>query len=157
MTRLSAPYGDCIMDGRTSSYIYDNYDYTTEGCFRSCFQGLIVAGCKCGDPRSIQTYLGSTSFTDSQSNSATSTANHLTPQIVRVSSIKLWKTVVSKGVQSEFDFWTLVVWSTKFFIVSKFSQMSLSTTVWGVTVQRVLQCSRMAKSVVQCAYWWLPL
>ena len=51
MKRLSAPYGDCIDDGRTTSYIYENYDYTTEGCFRSCFQQLVMAECECGDPR----------------------------------------------------------------------------------------------------------
>jgi hypothetical protein len=45
MERLSAPYGDCVKDGRTSTFIYTDYDYTTEGCFRSCFQQMVVNDC----------------------------------------------------------------------------------------------------------------
>ncbi|EJW79494.1 degenerin mec-4, partial [Wuchereria bancrofti] len=44
-----APYGDCIPDGKTSDYIYENYDYS--GCYRSCFQQLVLKDCHCGDPR----------------------------------------------------------------------------------------------------------
>uniref|UniRef100_A0A7I4KHJ7 BMA-MEC-4 n=1 Tax=Brugia malayi TaxID=6279 RepID=A0A7I4KHJ7_BRUMA len=51
MTRLPAPYGDCIPDGKTSDYIYENYDYSVEGCYRSCFQQLVLKDCQCGDPR----------------------------------------------------------------------------------------------------------
>uniref|UniRef100_A0A158PB13 Degenerin mec-4/10 cytosolic domain-containing protein n=1 Tax=Angiostrongylus cantonensis TaxID=6313 RepID=A0A158PB13_ANGCA len=51
MTRLPAPYGDCVPDGRTSDYIYKNYEYSVEGCYRSCFQQLVLKQCKCGDPR----------------------------------------------------------------------------------------------------------
>ncbi|CEF63897.1 Na+ channel, amiloride-sensitive family and Degenerin family-containing protein [Strongyloides ratti] len=51
MTRLPAPYGDCIQDGKTKDYIYDEYEYTVEGCYRSCFQQLVLKDCLCGDPR----------------------------------------------------------------------------------------------------------
>ncbi|KJH52915.1 degenerin [Dictyocaulus viviparus] len=51
MTRLPAPYGDCVPDGKTSDYIYKNYEYSVEGCYRSCFQQLVLKECKCGDPR----------------------------------------------------------------------------------------------------------
>ncbi|VDK46802.1 unnamed protein product [Anisakis simplex] len=51
MTRLPAPYGDCVPDGRTSDYIYQNYEYSVEGCYRSCFQQLVLKDCHCGDPR----------------------------------------------------------------------------------------------------------
>ncbi|GMS79828.1 hypothetical protein PENTCL1PPCAC_2003, partial [Pristionchus entomophagus] len=40
MSRLPAPYGDCIPDGKGTDYIYDNYEYSVEGCYRSCFQQL---------------------------------------------------------------------------------------------------------------------
>uniref|UniRef100_A0A183G2S3 Degenerin n=1 Tax=Heligmosomoides polygyrus TaxID=6339 RepID=A0A183G2S3_HELPZ len=30
MTRLPAPYGDCVPDGKTSDYIYKNYEYSVE-------------------------------------------------------------------------------------------------------------------------------
>uniref|UniRef100_A0A183D4I1 Amiloride-sensitive sodium channel n=1 Tax=Gongylonema pulchrum TaxID=637853 RepID=A0A183D4I1_9BILA len=51
MTRLPAPYGDCVPDGKTSDYIYQNYEYSVEGCYRSCFQQLVLKDCHCGDPR----------------------------------------------------------------------------------------------------------
>uniref|UniRef100_A0AC34GTL3 Uncharacterized protein n=1 Tax=Panagrolaimus sp. ES5 TaxID=591445 RepID=A0AC34GTL3_9BILA len=51
MSRLPAPYGDCVPDGLTSNYIYSGYRYSTEGCYRSCFQDLVVRECGCGDPR----------------------------------------------------------------------------------------------------------
>ncbi|KAK6765985.1 hypothetical protein RB195_025725 [Necator americanus] len=51
MTRLPAPYGDCVPDGKTADYIYKNYEYSVEGCYRSCFQQLVLKECKCGDPR----------------------------------------------------------------------------------------------------------
>uniref|UniRef100_A0A0K0FB83 Amiloride-sensitive sodium channel n=1 Tax=Strongyloides venezuelensis TaxID=75913 RepID=A0A0K0FB83_STRVS len=51
MTRLPAPYGDCVPDGKTKDYIYDEYEYTVEGCYRSCFQQLVLKDCLCGDPR----------------------------------------------------------------------------------------------------------
>ncbi|CAJ0567782.1 unnamed protein product, partial [Mesorhabditis spiculigera] len=51
MSRLPAPYGDCIPDGKTSSYIYQNHTYSVEGCYRTCFQKLVLQECDCGDPR----------------------------------------------------------------------------------------------------------
>ena len=30
MTRLPAPYGDCVPDGKTDDYIYKNYEYSVE-------------------------------------------------------------------------------------------------------------------------------
>nr|AAC47264.1 MEC-4 [Caenorhabditis briggsae] len=51
MSRLPAPYGDCVPDGKTSDYIYSNYEYSVEGCYRSCFQQLVLKECRCGDPR----------------------------------------------------------------------------------------------------------
>ncbi|PAV73177.1 hypothetical protein WR25_14292 [Diploscapter pachys] len=52
LSRLPAPYGDCIPDGaETSHYIYKNYSYSTEGCYRTCFQELIIDRCNCSDPR----------------------------------------------------------------------------------------------------------
>ncbi|GMT35798.1 hypothetical protein PFISCL1PPCAC_27095 [Pristionchus fissidentatus] len=51
MSRLSAPYGDCIPDGKTDSYIYEDYAYSTEGCYRTCFQDMVIDQCGCGDPR----------------------------------------------------------------------------------------------------------
>ncbi|VDN04218.1 unnamed protein product [Thelazia callipaeda] len=51
VSRLPAPYGDCIPDGKTSDYIYQNYEYSVEGCYRSCFQQLVLKSCSCGDPR----------------------------------------------------------------------------------------------------------
>uniref|UniRef100_A0A1I7XUZ3 Amiloride-sensitive sodium channel n=1 Tax=Heterorhabditis bacteriophora TaxID=37862 RepID=A0A1I7XUZ3_HETBA len=51
MSRLPAPYGDCIPQGATSNYIYKGFPYSTEGCYRTCFQQLIIDRCGCGDPR----------------------------------------------------------------------------------------------------------
>uniref|UniRef100_A0A7E4V225 Amiloride-sensitive sodium channel n=1 Tax=Panagrellus redivivus TaxID=6233 RepID=A0A7E4V225_PANRE len=51
MSRLPAPYGDCVPDGKTSEYIYPEYEYSVEGCYRSCFQQLVLKDCHCGDPR----------------------------------------------------------------------------------------------------------
>uniref|UniRef100_A0A7E4ZXS8 Amiloride-sensitive sodium channel n=1 Tax=Panagrellus redivivus TaxID=6233 RepID=A0A7E4ZXS8_PANRE len=51
MSRLPAPYGDCIPDGLTTNYIYKGYRYSTEGCYRTCFQELVLNDCGCGDPR----------------------------------------------------------------------------------------------------------
>ncbi|KAL6737004.1 hypothetical protein Aduo_010684 [Ancylostoma duodenale] len=51
MSRLPAPYGDCIAEGATSIYVYKGYTYSTEGCYRTCFQQLIIDRCGCGDPR----------------------------------------------------------------------------------------------------------
>ncbi|KAI6241162.1 Degenerin-like protein asic-1 [Aphelenchoides fujianensis] len=51
MNRLPAPYGDCVNEGKTADYIFQDKDYTTEGCQRSCIQKHLVMKCGCGDPR----------------------------------------------------------------------------------------------------------
>lgn len=51
MSRLPAPYGDCIANAVTENYIYKGYAYSTEGCYRTCFQQIIIDRCGCGDPR----------------------------------------------------------------------------------------------------------
>ncbi|CAI4226049.1 unnamed protein product [Auanema sp. JU1783] len=51
MSRLPAPYGDCVAEGATANYIYKGFAYSTEGCYRTCFQQLIIDRCGCGDPR----------------------------------------------------------------------------------------------------------
>ena len=38
MTRLPAPYGDCVKEGKTRDFIYRDKQYSTEGCQRSCIQ-----------------------------------------------------------------------------------------------------------------------
>ena len=49
--RLPHPYGDCVVNGKTDDYIYQDKEYTVEGCHRSCMQRYIVEKCGCGDPR----------------------------------------------------------------------------------------------------------
>jgi len=53
MSRLSAPFGDCnqVGDSLGGRYIYQGYHYSTEGCYRSCYQQLVIQNCGCGDPR----------------------------------------------------------------------------------------------------------
>ncbi|CAD5216182.1 unnamed protein product [Bursaphelenchus okinawaensis] len=54
MSRLPSPYGDCVMDAAAESsttYIYEDYSYSVEGCYRSCFQQRMLDECGCGDPR----------------------------------------------------------------------------------------------------------
>lgn len=51
MSRLPAPYGDCVPDVSIEDYIYTNYNYSVEGCYRSCFQQMVLKACECGDPR----------------------------------------------------------------------------------------------------------
>ncbi|CAB3400023.1 unnamed protein product [Caenorhabditis bovis] len=51
MSRLPAPYGDCVENGATSNYIYKGFAFSTEGCYRTCFQHLIIDRCGCSDPR----------------------------------------------------------------------------------------------------------
>ena len=34
MSRLPAPYGDCVPDGKTSEYIYQDYEYSVEVSFK---------------------------------------------------------------------------------------------------------------------------
>ncbi|PIO73054.1 Amiloride-sensitive sodium channel [Teladorsagia circumcincta] len=51
MTRLPAPYGDCIQEGKDEDFIYVTKQYNTEGCQRSCIQKHLATTCGCGDPR----------------------------------------------------------------------------------------------------------
>ncbi|CAI4227594.1 unnamed protein product [Auanema sp. JU1783] len=51
MTRKSAPYGDCIEEGKDEDFIYLDKQYSTEGCQRSCIQRHLALSCGCGDPR----------------------------------------------------------------------------------------------------------
>ena len=36
MTRLPAPYGDCVEDGKDEKFIYTDKAYSTEGCNYLC-------------------------------------------------------------------------------------------------------------------------
>ncbi|PAV58015.1 hypothetical protein WR25_13952 [Diploscapter pachys] len=51
ITRLPAPYGDCVEDGKDEKFIYTDKAYSTEGCQRSCIQKYLFDNCGCGDPR----------------------------------------------------------------------------------------------------------
>uniref|UniRef100_A0A915ESP3 Uncharacterized protein n=1 Tax=Ditylenchus dipsaci TaxID=166011 RepID=A0A915ESP3_9BILA len=51
INRLPAPYGDCLQEGKNNDYIYQDKEYSTEGCQRSCIQKYLVKKCGCGDPR----------------------------------------------------------------------------------------------------------
>uniref|UniRef100_A0AC35U7H9 Degenerin mec-10 n=1 Tax=Rhabditophanes sp. KR3021 TaxID=114890 RepID=A0AC35U7H9_9BILA len=52
MNRLPAPFGDCVeRSTKLDDYIYTDYRYSTEGCYRTCFQHMVVKDCGCGDPR----------------------------------------------------------------------------------------------------------
>ncbi|RCN47434.1 hypothetical protein ANCCAN_06465 [Ancylostoma caninum] len=51
MTRLPAPFGDCIREGKDDDFIFVDKQYNTEGCQRSCIQKHLATRCGCGDPR----------------------------------------------------------------------------------------------------------
>lgn len=53
VNRLSQPYGDCIPSDAPlpENYIYHNYIYEPEGCYKSCYQQRIIRRCGCADPR----------------------------------------------------------------------------------------------------------
>uniref|UniRef100_A0A7E4WB71 Degenerin n=1 Tax=Panagrellus redivivus TaxID=6233 RepID=A0A7E4WB71_PANRE len=48
--RLNEPYGMCSDTFRPEGYIYAEH-YSPEGCYRNCFQHMILDTCGCGDPR----------------------------------------------------------------------------------------------------------
>ncbi|KAH7729934.1 Protein UNC-8 [Aphelenchoides avenae] len=48
--RLDAPYGKCSDTFRPEGYIYAEH-YSPEGCYRNCFQHILLKRCGCGDPR----------------------------------------------------------------------------------------------------------
>ncbi|KAI6224444.1 Na+ channel, amiloride-sensitive family and Degenerin family-containing protein [Aphelenchoides fujianensis] len=48
--RLDEPYGQCSDTFRPENYIYAEH-YSPEGCYRNCFQQIIIERCHCGDPR----------------------------------------------------------------------------------------------------------
>ncbi|PAV80897.1 hypothetical protein WR25_06901 isoform B [Diploscapter pachys] len=56
MERLPAPFSNCKAgadnnDHDMQTYIYQGFDYSPEGCHRSCFQNWLLEKCDCGDPR----------------------------------------------------------------------------------------------------------
>ncbi|CAI4226053.1 unnamed protein product [Auanema sp. JU1783] len=53
VNRLPIPYGDCYdSDGPLPyGYVYKNYKYEPEGCYRSCYQRRMINKCGCADPR----------------------------------------------------------------------------------------------------------
>lgn len=53
VTRMPAPYGTCEKeeDRNKTAFLYKGYEYSTEGCYRSCFQFQMLQECGCGDPR----------------------------------------------------------------------------------------------------------
>ncbi|KAI6215947.1 Na+ channel, amiloride-sensitive family and Degenerin family-containing protein [Aphelenchoides besseyi] len=50
LQRLNEPYGHCSDTFRPENYIYAEH-YSPEGCYRNCFQQIILERCHCGDPR----------------------------------------------------------------------------------------------------------
>ncbi|VDM44692.1 unnamed protein product [Toxocara canis] len=50
LQRLDAPYGLCSDTFRPEGYIYEEH-YSPEGCYRNCFQHMVLERCGCGDPR----------------------------------------------------------------------------------------------------------
>uniref|UniRef100_A0AC35TYL5 Degenerin unc-8 n=1 Tax=Rhabditophanes sp. KR3021 TaxID=114890 RepID=A0AC35TYL5_9BILA len=50
LQRLDTPYGQCSDTFRPEGYIYAEH-YSPEGCYRNCFQHMILSNCGCGDPR----------------------------------------------------------------------------------------------------------
>ncbi|CAD5206518.1 unnamed protein product [Bursaphelenchus okinawaensis] len=51
INRLPMPYGQCVKDGKDEDYIFQDKEYSTEGCQRTCIQKYLVQKCGCGDPR----------------------------------------------------------------------------------------------------------
>uniref|UniRef100_A0AC34RLH2 Amiloride-sensitive sodium channel n=1 Tax=Panagrolaimus sp. JU765 TaxID=591449 RepID=A0AC34RLH2_9BILA len=53
VNRLPEPLGDCVVseDPLPPNYIYQNYVYEPEGCYKSCYQQRIIRRCGCADPR----------------------------------------------------------------------------------------------------------
>uniref|UniRef100_A0A914VEX6 Uncharacterized protein n=1 Tax=Plectus sambesii TaxID=2011161 RepID=A0A914VEX6_9BILA len=49
--RIPAPYGRCQEGGEESpSYVYYGFNYSVEGCHRSCTQKAVMDACGCADP-----------------------------------------------------------------------------------------------------------
>ncbi|KAI6171410.1 Degenerin mec-10 [Aphelenchoides bicaudatus] len=51
LSRLPEPYGKCVPDGSTKEYLYQGFQYSLEGCYRTCLQKMAIERCGCGDPR----------------------------------------------------------------------------------------------------------
>uniref|UniRef100_A0A914HVN5 Amiloride-sensitive sodium channel n=1 Tax=Globodera rostochiensis TaxID=31243 RepID=A0A914HVN5_GLORO len=53
LTRLPIPAGECLMPDHPlpNWYIYKDYKYEPEGCYKSCYQNQIILRCGCADPR----------------------------------------------------------------------------------------------------------
>uniref|UniRef100_A0A914Z1Q6 Uncharacterized protein n=1 Tax=Panagrolaimus superbus TaxID=310955 RepID=A0A914Z1Q6_9BILA len=49
--RIAAPHGHCLDGGENSEdFIYKGFNYSVEGCHRSCTQREVVRVCGCADP-----------------------------------------------------------------------------------------------------------
>ncbi|VDM40283.1 unnamed protein product [Toxocara canis] len=49
--RIPAPHGQCLDGGEDSpDYIYEGFNYSVEGCHRSCTQKEVIRLCGCADP-----------------------------------------------------------------------------------------------------------
>lgn len=49
--RISPPHGRCLDGGEDAEgYIYKGFNYSVEGCHRSCTQQEVIRKCGCGDP-----------------------------------------------------------------------------------------------------------
>ncbi|KAL7069600.1 hypothetical protein ACQ4LE_010876, partial [Meloidogyne hapla] len=53
VNRLPIPRGICLMpwEPLPEGYIYSNFKYEPEGCYKSCYQHQIIRRCGCSDPR----------------------------------------------------------------------------------------------------------
>uniref|UniRef100_A0A915EJE5 Amiloride-sensitive sodium channel n=1 Tax=Ditylenchus dipsaci TaxID=166011 RepID=A0A915EJE5_9BILA len=51
IVRRNSALWDCLQEGKNNDYIYQDKEYSTEGCQRSCIQKYLVKKCGCGDPR----------------------------------------------------------------------------------------------------------
>lgn len=52
MNRLAVGDDDCIPPGHhTPGYIYKQYKYEPEGCYKSCYQNKMLMVMQCVDPR----------------------------------------------------------------------------------------------------------
>uniref|UniRef100_A0A915L2Z8 Uncharacterized protein n=1 Tax=Romanomermis culicivorax TaxID=13658 RepID=A0A915L2Z8_ROMCU len=48
--RMSWPFEECVFEGKDEDYIYAEYAYSTEGCYRTCWQKYMNSQCNCSDP-----------------------------------------------------------------------------------------------------------
>jgi hypothetical protein len=49
--RITEPHGRCQAGGEDEeTYIYKGFNYSVEGCHRSCTQNEVIRTCGCADP-----------------------------------------------------------------------------------------------------------